>query len=112
MKLLKEMMEYGFTVKVKREFKNKRGDVFPEGSTVNCEFTDSRIRVSVGEISVNIPYSVASKYLTKFKPAPSMKALERMVYDGIATTPLGNRTEVDGEGVYGEPSWPRVLGIV
>lgn len=112
MKLLKEMLESGFTVKVKKEFKNRRGDVFPEGATVTCEFRDSSVRVTLGDAAVVMSYQAASKFLTKFKPAPSMKTLEKMTYDGVATTPLGSRTEPDGYGIYGEPSWPIALGLI
>lgn len=112
MQLLKEMMSMGFRAQVKKQFKNKRGDVFPEGATVVCEFRDSSVRVILDDTAVAMPYQVASKFLTKFKPAPSMKALEKMTYDSIATTPLGSRTEPDGHGIYGEPSWLIAMGLI
>lgn len=112
MQLLKEMLGMGLSVQVKKEFRNKRGDVFPEGATVACEFRDSSVRVTLGDAAVVMPYQAASKFLTKFKPAPSMKALEKMTYDGVATTPLGSRTEPDGYGVHGEPSWLIVMGLI
>lgn len=112
MKLLQEMLGGGFSTTVARELRNKKGDVFPVGTKVSCEFKDRFVRVSDGNIAVNVPYTVASKYLTKFKAAPTMNTLEKMVYSGIATTPLGSKTEVDGTGIYGEPSWPLILGLV
>lgn len=112
MQLLKEMMERGLTVKVKSEFKNKRGDVFPVGATVACEFKDTHLRVSIGENAVNMPYRYAAKHLTGFKPEPSMRALEKMVNDSIVPTPLGNRVEPDGYGPYGDPSWLIIMGII
>lgn len=112
MQLLKEMMGSGFSVQVKKEFKNKRGDVFPVGATVTCEFRDSSVRVVLGEAAVVISYQIASKYLTKFKPAPSTNALAKMTYASVVTTPLGSRTEPDGRGIYGEPSWLIAMGLI
>lgn len=44
-------------------------------------------------------------------PRPSFKSLERMVFDGIATTPDKCRTEVDGSCPHGLPSWTVIMGI-
>lgn len=112
MQLLKEMLGMGLSVQVKKEFRNKGGDVFPVGATVTCEFRDTSVRVTLGDAAVVMPYQVASKFLTKFKPAPSMKALEKMMNDGVATTPLGSRTEPDGYGVHGEPSWLIAMRLI
>ena len=59
-----------------------------------------------------IGYMNASKYLTKFKPAPSDKSMEKMMNDGIVTTPLGSRVEPDGTGPYNDPSWLIVMGLI
>lgn len=116
MKFLEEMIkEYdanALTVKVTKEIKNKKGETIPAGEMVTCEFRDTRVKVSSDKYNIAIPYQVASRYLTKFKPEPSMRALERMTDDSIVTTPLGNRVEPDGYGPYGDPSWLLVLGLI
>jgi hypothetical protein len=43
---------------------------------------------------------------------PSMKTLEHYVYDGIAKTPDGCKTEPDGSCPHGFQSWLIVLGII
>lgn len=110
--ILQEIFENGFTTKVINQFKNKSGAVFEVGSTVQCEFNDSFVRVNYNDNSVKIPYKVAFKYLKGFKSPPNMNKLERMSYDGIATTPLGSRTEPDGHGIHGEPSWLLAFGLI
>lgn len=40
---------------------------------------------------------------------PSLKALERMVFEGIATCPDGCRTELDGQCVHGWASWLEII---
>lgn len=114
MKLLKEMLDVPnvLAVKVKKEFKNKKGDQFPIGATVNCEFRERHVRLTYGDAAIMMPYTHASKYLTKFKPYPSMKSLENMTYGSIATTVIGSRVEPDGHGPYGDPSWLLVAGLI
>lgn len=112
MQLLKEMMGTGLSVQVKKEFRNKRGDVFPVGATVMCEFRDTSVRIVLGDAAVILSYPIASKLLTKFKPAPSTNTLAKMTYGSVATTPLGSRTEPDGRGIYGEPSWLIAMGLI
>ena len=48
----------------------------------------------------------------KFGKTPSEKSLEKMSNDGIVTTVTGYRTEPDGYGEDGSPSWFLVLGVI
>jgi hypothetical protein len=59
-----------------------------------------------------VRYINAHKYFKGFKAPPSERALWKMSDDGIATTPIGNRTEPDGYGPKGDPSWLIVLGLI
>lgn len=103
------------TCKIKKAFKLKDGTDVPVGISVGCEFKDARLHTFVVHFSgkkIRFPYRLASKYLTRFKPEPSMRALEKMSNDGVVTTPLGARTEPDGHGPNGEPSWLLVMGLI
>jgi hypothetical protein len=100
--------------KVLKEFKNKGGVVFAAGSSVGLNFKkyNSNVYVVSDEGAVAIPYKNASKYLSGFKAPPSEATLKKQANDSIATTPLGNRTELDGHGPEGEPSWFLILGLI
>jgi hypothetical protein len=54
----------------------------------------------------------AHNYVTGIKPSPSMKTLEKWSNDGVAKTVTGHRTEPDGYGPDGSPSWLLVFGII
>src|SRR6478736_2710744 len=113
---LNRLLEEGrpFPTKVKAEMKLKSGTVIPVGTEVSCNFNHSNLLVSCAllEKPLTISYRAAAKYLAKFRPEPSLKALEKMSDDGIATTPIGSRVEPDGTGPYNDPSWMLVIGII
>lgn len=44
--------------------------------------------------------------------APSLKTLERWVYDGVAKATDGCRVEPDGTCPHGKPSWLLALGYI
>lgn len=92
------------TIKVYKELKLKDGTIIPAKSHVDIEPTESD-SICV----INGKYKV--RYTSVIK-APSMKALERMCFDAIAETPLGNDTEPDGTDEFGFPAWPRILGFI
>lgn len=54
----------------------------------------------------------AHKYFQGFNRMPSMRALEKYSFDGVAKTPTGHRTEPDGTGPDHSPSWLLVLGMI
>lgn len=60
------------------------------------------------------PFSLGNKFLIKIlgKKVPSLTTLERWSDDGVAKTILGTKTEPDGYGNYGEPSWLLVMGLI
>lgn len=53
------------------------------------------------------PVRVTSAFKT-----PSMEELEDWNGDGVCETPTGFRTEPDGHGEDGSPSWLMVMGLV
>lgn len=52
------------------------------------------------------------KYPKPTKPQPSIKSMERWVFDGIARATDGCKVEPDGTCPHGHPSWLIVMGIV
>lgn len=104
-----------FRTTVKRDFKLKSGLTIPKATKVECEFPEnltSIFLVHFEDKTFKMKYETASEYLVGFKQPPSMLKLEKYVNDGIASTPLGNRTEPDGRGEYNEPSWLLVMGLI
>lgn len=112
--LLEDEEETYSTVLI-NDIKLKNGDVIPSGSKAICKFRDDNsLLLTVGgrEKPIRIPYTSSWKFLRGFKKPPSMSSLEKMSNNSISTTPLGNRTELDGHGTNGEPSWFIVLGLI
>lgn len=117
MQFLKALLEQynEFTTSLKADLKLKDGSIFTKGTKVSCRFPEDSTTIFLIIIDgreIKLKYTSAAAYLNKFKPAPSIRSLEKMSNDGIATTPLGARTEQDGHGIYGEPSWFLVLGFM
>lgn len=46
-----------------------------------------------------------------FKP-PTFKTLQKWINDGVAKTVTGRKTECDGHGPDGSPSWFLALGMI
>lgn len=102
-------------VQVKTELKSKDGvPVLKPSQTVDVFFgkRPSHIYVFSEGKWWSLSIQNASKYLTKFKPTPSVNVLQKMSSDGIVSTPLGTRVEPDGTGPNGEPSWLLVMGLI
>lgn len=97
---------------VKKEFKTKGGVIFNIGEIVNCTPDKNFIHIESNGKKCKMPYSKAYKYLNKFKEVPSINTLNKQVSDGVSRTPLGYKTEIDGNDIYGFPSWASIiLGI-
>ena len=54
----------------------------------------------------------AHKYVTGFSKSPTLPTLERWSNDGYCKTATGDKTEPDGYGMDGCPSWMMVLGLI
>jgi len=106
----------GLPVTTNRDMTYKDGVVIPSGTPLWVYFTENKLNFLVFDYQgktratrVELAYKT---FGSKFKKAPSMKSLERMSNDGVVTTPLGERTEPDGFGPSGAPSWFMVLGYI
>lgn len=112
------------TVKTKRDLnwgvKNPKPGVEPisikAGETITLRFEpknhQSVYLVHSGTRVAKLGLMNAHNYVTGINPAPSMKTLEKWSNDGVAKTVTGHRTEPDGTGPDGSPSWLLVFGII
>ena len=85
------------------------------GTAIEVHFAegiDNRLFIKHGDRILRISLQQVHNRLTGFVKQPSMKTLEKYSYDGIAKTVTGQRTEPDGHGADGSPSWLLVMGII
>lgn len=75
-----------------------------EGSQPEVVFSQERAKA--------IANMLDGKVTIKQVNQPTMRRLERMVADGIATYPDGCRTELDGGCSHGFKNWLSILGLV
>ena len=93
----------------------QHGITIPAGTKLEVYFSEKRpVRVYFeynGRLLATITEN-AHKRLTGFSKPPGFKTLERYSFDAVAKTPTGQRTEPDGYGADGSPSWLLVLGLI
>lgn len=106
-------------VKTKRELKFSKNPetacVIPQGTEIDLYFSDVRhgrayFNYDGALRATNL--QVAHKSFTKLRKPPGLKSLERMSMDGVVSTVTGKRTEPDGLGDDGSPSWLLVIGVI
>lgn len=105
------------TLTVKSEIRLKTGEIIPAGEMGTVTFNTDTVRNNVFTFSspslkreVKLGHSaLVRKFGLK---APSVATMERWSNDGVAKTVFGARTEPDGYGPHGEPSWMLVLGVI
>jgi hypothetical protein len=113
----------------KTEIKMKNGDVVPRGTRATFRFMNEREPNATKLLNLILDYtgpsgrdysrepmklgiSKAWEIVPGIAKPPGMSALQRMSDNAIATTPTGARTEPDGWGADGSPSWLLVLGLI
>lgn len=105
-------------VKTKKELnyhRSGRPGKVPAGAVVELKFSQKNPSVAYFEYEGEwraTRLEAANASFTGIGKAPSMRALENMSDNGVATTPTGKRTEPDGFGSDGSPSWLLVLGMI
>lgn len=105
-------------VKTKREMtfsKSENPCVIPEGTELDIYFSEVRPGRVYFDYAGSLRAAITAngyKNFTKFQKEPGLKSLERMAFDGVAKTVTGYRTEPDGYGKDGSPSWLLVLGHI
>lgn len=94
--------------KLYKDIKLKDGSILPKGLKVDVTpIKDSYSVCTV--VSNDIEYKL--RYTSIFK-APSLKSLEKMVYDGPAHSVVGCICDPDSYDEKGYPSWLLVLGLI
>jgi len=105
------------SAKVKKEIRFKSGKVIPLGTPVTFKFINDGMGVSIDIPSLNMAEvklrtRSAVLLLSKFTKEPSIKTMENWMSTGIAKTVTGHRTEPDGHGPDGSPSWLLAMGLI
>lgn len=101
--------------KFKKDVKLKSGVVLPKGAEAQVKYNHSviaEVTVEGVEKPVRISVEGLTQLLEGYPKMPPISRLEKMSNDGIATTPTGKRTEPDGYGDDGSPSWMLVAGVI
>jgi hypothetical protein len=106
----------GISSKAKIDLKWKDGSITPAGTSVHidfCELRPGRIYVTVGDVVYKTGLvNKAHERFTGINKVPGPRTLEKYSNDGIAKTVTGEKTEPDGFGSDGSPSWLLVVGII
>ena len=103
-----------------REWKDKQSGIvvfsITAGSRVHVDFSP---RTFAGKMWVTYNGETkmsrcvtAANWLKGFRKPPTIKTLQKYSWDGIAKTVTGCKTEPDGYGPDGSPSWMLVVGII
>lgn len=106
---------YSFTVA--RDFKLKPTSGFekiPQGAQVNVVWDgEGKPTVTIPSLKQE-PFKLGNKSIVALlgKKVPTIATLQRWDNDGVCKTILGTKTEPDGYGHYGEPSWLLVMGLI
>jgi len=115
--------------RIKKDLVLKNGDTIPKGTSTLVRFLgehDPKGR-SLCDLAINWTSPTTGRdysreplrtsimrlpdQVTGFT-RPSFARLEKMVDDGVATTPTGKRVEPDGYGPDKSPSWLLILGYI
>lgn len=105
----------GISSKTKKQLNWKDGTVTPINTTVHIDFsekTPSRMFVVAGDRVYRTKIVNAHSGFTGINKTPTMKTLQKYSWDGIARTVTGEKTEPDGYGTNGAPSWMLVTEII
>lgn len=98
-----------------KDFKTKNGVEFRKGEDIMLSWEVNKWNIAYinasGDRKCAIKTESLPKYISTIKE-PSMKALEKMVGDGIAKSILGNKVEPDGWDQYDAPSWLLAIGLI
>lgn len=89
------------------------GEVVPAGTQVKIKFIKHGTH-SVDAMLIILPdgREIKSSSWGAFFTEPSIKTLEKWSADCVAKSVTGKRTEPDGYGIDGSPSWLIALGYI
>jgi hypothetical protein len=72
----------------------------------------SRVFIIKGDFVGRALTTNAHKYFTGFTKPPTIKTLEKRMFDGVSKSVTGKTVEPDGYGPDGSPSWELCLGLI
>ena len=102
------------TASLLRPVKLKDGREFPQGARFAIAFdkTPKGSPLLVATLESDSTVSFRTLRPSIFFRAPSLRTMEKWMDSGIARTVTGNKTEPDGYGPDGAPSWLLALGMI
>jgi len=102
--------------RLKRDVANKRGDSIESGSRVSLSWPGrSGARTELTDDAgnmVTVHTENLHNYVSGISRPPSIRVMEKWMFDGVAKSVTGKRVEPDGIGPDGAPSWMLVFGII
>jgi hypothetical protein len=89
----------------------------PSGTEVNTYFSEKNpsfiyVESPDGKLLATRAQNASITFTGKFTKAPSINTMMKWSDEGVARTITGHRTEPDGTGPDGSPSWLLVLGCI
>lgn len=106
----------GFDSKTKVDIRWKDGTVTPANTSVHIWFSPknlpSKMFIQTGDRVYQTRISGGNLKYVGITKVPSLRTMEKYSWDGIAKTVTGFKTEPDGFGPDGSPSWMLVEGII
>jgi hypothetical protein len=95
---------------LQQDIKLKSGRILMAGEKLSIEFAEGKAAATYGGENFGISIRVVIKSFNL--KAPSIRTMEKWSEDGIARTIFGAKTEPDGYGPNGEPSWLLALNLI
>jgi len=89
--------------------------VIPAGTSLTVYFSQvnpSRIYFDYNGHLRALSCQQAHNNITGINKCPSINTLNKWSMDGVAKTLTGQRTEPDGYGIDGSPSWLLAIGVI
>jgi len=103
-------------MKTIREIKLKSGITVPAGIECKLSWQNERFTITQIECDNGVKFSASTARLgdkiSGITKMPTEKTMYKWMDDGVAKTIFGARTEPDGTGMSGEPSWLLALGLI
>jgi hypothetical protein len=102
------------TKKLLRSAKMKDGRIFNAGEEFQINFLPEFSPTFSGYEAKRVSdgQSFKTKHFGLFFTPPTTRTLEKWVSDGVAKSVTGRKTECDGHGDDGSPSWLLALGLI
>lgn len=97
--------------KLKKDIKLKDGTTFTKGESVAVTWENSQAIATIGARTFKISSKSLARTVSGFR-IPSVATLERWSDEGYCLTVTGQKTEPDGHGSDGSPSWLLALGMI